>query len=462
MVKLANKESNLVEQLRDGLEQAKGFLLEELIKIGTANPNKTIDLNDDNVKQAVQSLIYSDPDDPKNRASGGGALSIIATIKDNEKKINKWIEEGYDPKAFDEIRKEMQELPDKLKKELSTQEGIEQLINERVKNNTILQQIPFFIAENNSIRGTTSIEKNNVINKIKEHIKIPQTVVSTLLQDRALLKPLVEQITKNANKFFGQDGTVVNNACVLDEKKLTPENILKFAEETNHNIKAFELMQQSLHNLDSEINISQNQKITQTLLPVISNLLPEELKQNGTQIIKNIAPVLKEPSKLAEITKSALSKLDTGYITKYSDTIINELQEVSNKGSSFWEKIKSVFTGKDYLKENLEKLVDSHISGNKEYVKDKITTFSKALTNNQFIEGLANFINENKSKNPELQNVNPVEIQNNKAVLVELRKINPNGFDRTVFEDSKKKKIQLEPPTTTPNSLSKNRTRNRG
>lgn len=76
-----NKENGLIEKLRMGIEQARGFLLEELIKIGTASSNKTININDQNVKQAIQSLIYADPDDPKNKASGGGALSIIATIK---------------------------------------------------------------------------------------------------------------------------------------------------------------------------------------------------------------------------------------------------------------------------------------------------------------------------------------------------------------------------------------------
>jgi len=470
-IKSNNKENDLVQQLRGGLEQAKGFLLEELIKIGTASTNKTIGVNDDNVKQAVQSLIYADPDDPKNKAAGGGALSIIATIKDNEKKIKEWIGKGYDSKAFNEIGKEMQGLPDQLQKKLSTQEGIDNLINERVKN-SILKQIPFFIDENNNIRGVNAIEKNNIISKINKDIEISPTTVSTLLQDKNLLNPLIGQVTKNANEFFGKEGAAVNNACVLDEKKLTPENILKFTEAANHTIKTFELMQQGLKNLVSGVDIAQNQKITETLLPVISNnIIPEKLEQSGTQIIKNIAPILKD-DKLAEVTKLTLSKLDTGYITKHGDTIVNGLQEISNNGTTFWEKIKSIFTGKDYLKEKLEKLVDSHISGNNEYIKDKITTFSKGLNNNQLVEGLTHFINENKNaitNNPQLQNINPNEIHNNKSALVELRKINPRGFDKTVFEDSKQfgssskpQEVKVKPPVATPNLSTKNQNKEIG
>lgn len=443
-IKDNTKENKLVEQLEGGLEQAKGFLLEELIKIGTANPNKTIDVNDDNVKQAVQSLIYADPDDSKNRLSGGGALSIVATIKDNEKKITEWISKGSDAKAFEAIRKEMQKLPDALQQELSTQKGIDNLINERVKNN-ILKRIPFFIDDNNNLRGINAIEKNSVINKINKDVEIPQNIVSTLLQDERLLNPLMKEITENANKFFGKEETEIEGACVLDEKKLTAENIRKFTEATNHTIKTFDTIQQGL---SSSIDINQNRPITETLLPIFSNLPLDKLEQNGTKFTKNLAPLLEKQGKpLAEATKSALSKLDIDYVTQYSDPIINELQGISNKGTSLWEKVKQVFTGKNYLQERLEQSVNKFNIASDEYVKKEIDNkiFSNALTNDQIADSLKNFVTENKATNIDPNNIDP-----NKINLVELRKINPQGFDKTMFSSPHKQET-IQPPAKTPN-----------
>lgn len=417
-----NKENGLIEKLRGGIEQARGFLLEELIKIGTASSNKTININDQNVKQAIQSLIYADPDDPKNKASGGGALSIIATIKDNNKQIAKWEKEGYNSEAFNGIKNEMEKLPKQLEIELSTQKGLDSLINERVKNN-ILKQISFFKEDGQT--GLNAIEKNNVIGKINKYIKISQDMVSTLLQDHSLLRPLIGQITKNASNFFGKDGANIENVCILDEKKLTDENILNFTHETNHTIRSFELIQKGI-NRESHLDVIKNQRITETLLPAISNISAEKLEQNGTKIVKILTPILKEDNRIAQVVKRALPKLDTDYIVEYGDKIINSVQEINDKGTSLWEKFISIFTGKDYLGERLEQSVNKYAALSDEHVKKEIDNkiFSNALTNEQIAAGLTKLMNKT---------VEPKEVNNPNLNLVEIRKANPEIFDKLLF-----------------------------
>ena len=423
----ANVGDNLVEQLRGGLEQAIGFLSEELIKIGTASPRKKIDVNDSNIKQATQTFIYADPNDPKYKGKSGGVLSVTATIKDNEKKIKEWIEKGYDSEIFAKIRKEMQELPDKLAKELSTQKGIDHLIKERVKSNSIFQQLPLFILDNNGIRGTNSVEKNNILNKINQNIEISPNIVSTLLQDRVLLKPLIAQITEFASGFFGKEGVFVENVCVVDEKKLTSKNIAKFTEATNHTIKAFEKIQENLKG--ASINVTRTQEITQKLL-----------------------------------------KLDSSYLIENSVKVCTDLKEVNNRGISLWEKFKSIFTGRNYLEERLGKVVDKYVTMNAEFVAKEIDNkiFLNALTNTDIINGITKFINENKDKvanNPEFKDLFSVTGQSivieskkvNDINLAKLRNINPIAFDKVVFEDSKQLgSINVKSPKNTPNTSTQN------
>ncbi|HJD67198.1 MAG TPA: hypothetical protein LFV66_01840 [Rickettsia endosymbiont of Bembidion lapponicum] len=417
-VRSKDKENDLIQLLKNDLKETKNYLVQGLINEGLKK--KEINVNDPDVKKTIENLIYSDPADPKNISSKPNAKndvkSIIATIKNNNEQITKWEQEGYNPEAFKGVKEEMEKLPKQLEAELSSQKNVDNLVNERVKNRIFMYAN--FAKENQPIFKD---EKDALISKINKYVEISQDTVSALLKNEKLLDPLVRQITKNASDFFGKDGANVKNVCVLDEKKLTDENILKFTYETNHAIKSFESVQKGINNLD----VAKNKQVTETLL----------------------------------------SKLDTDYITKYNNTIINELQTVSNKGTSFLEKIQAVFTGKDYLREKLENVLDTHIKANNKHIDNKITTLSKGLKNNEFVTGLKHFIDENTKKisdNSKLRNVNLNEIHNNKAALVELRKINPHRFDQTVFEDSKRlalkskpHNIKIESPTATPNFSNK-------
>ncbi|HJD55099.1 MAG TPA: hypothetical protein LFW21_00205 [Rickettsia endosymbiont of Pyrocoelia pectoralis] len=152
--------------------------------------------------------------------------------------------------------------------------------------------------------------------------------------------------------------------------------------------------------------------------------------------------------KKPEAVMQELNKLDSTYLAENNNKIADELQEISNKGTSLWERIKSVFTGKDYLQERLEQSVNKFNIASDEYVKKEIDNkiSSNALTNPQLNQGLKSFIAENKITNIDLNNIDP-----NKVNLVELRKVNPRSFDKTMFGSSHKQE-SIQPPTKTPNS----------
>ncbi|ARD86671.1 hypothetical protein A3306_05915 [Rickettsia bellii] len=163
------------------------------------------------------------------------------------------------------------------------------------------------------------------------------------------------------------------------------------------------------------------------------NQLTERLDKN-TRKSKALEPVVKLFSslyesaneKLIEKTGAILKNLDSAYLTENSPKIVSELKEINDKGTSLWEKFKSIFTGKDYLEERLEQSVNKYAALSDEHVKKEIDNkiFSNALTNEQIAVGLTKLMNKT---------VEPKEVNNPNLNLVEIRKANPEIFDKLLF-----------------------------
>lgn len=222
----------------------------------------------------------------------------------------------------------------------------------------------------------------------------------------------------------------------------------------------------------SQAEFKELQKAATYTVQQISNRLEKNnkiSKQLEQTIILTNSSGIKNP----EVIIKELNKLDSTYLDENSTKIATELKNINDRGTSLWEKFKQVFTGKNYLNERLEKIVDKYAIMSDEYVvktiNDKI--FSNALTNPEIAEGLTKFLNENKDKaatNPEFKNlipgtselivIKPEQISN--LNLAELRKINPIAFDKTIFESSKSPNVQ--PPKNTPNTPAKNQARSKG
>ncbi len=161
------------------------------------------------------------------------------------------------------------------------------------------------------------------------------------------------------------------------------------------------------------------------------NQLTERLDKN-TRASKILEPVVKlfsplyDNAKLIEKTGAILKNLDYDYLTEKSVRIVSELKEINDKGTSLWEKFKSIFTGKDYVGERLEQSINKYAALSDEYVKKVIDNkiMSNALTNEQIAAGLTKLMNKT---------VEPREVNNPNLNLVEIRKSNPEIFDKLLF-----------------------------
>ncbi|WP_342224935.1 hypothetical protein [Rickettsia endosymbiont of Urophora cardui] len=163
------------------------------------------------------------------------------------------------------------------------------------------------------------------------------------------------------------------------------------------------------------------------------NQLTERLDKN-TRESKALEPVVKLFSslyesaneKLIEKTGAILKNLDSAYLTENSPKIVSELKEINDKGTSLWEKFKSIFTGQDYLKKRLEQSINKYAALSDEHVKKEIDNkiFLNALTNEQIAAGLTKLMNKT---------VEPKEVNNPNLNLVAIRKANPEIFDKLLF-----------------------------
>ena len=163
------------------------------------------------------------------------------------------------------------------------------------------------------------------------------------------------------------------------------------------------------------------------------NQLTERLDKNTKEskmlepMVRLFAPLYESTNeKLIEKTGTILKNLDSAYLTDNSPRIVSELKEINDKGTSLWEKFKSIFTGKDYLEERLEQSVNKYAALSDEHVKKEIDNkiFSNALTNEQIAAGLTKLMNKT---------VEPKEVNNPNLNLVEIRKANPEIFDKLLF-----------------------------
>ncbi|KJW02799.1 hypothetical protein REIP_0813 [Rickettsia endosymbiont of Ixodes pacificus] len=109
------KAEELINKSRDDLKQMQGYIVGELVKIGQASENKKIDVNDVRVKDAVNSLIYSEPDNNKDpTVVVKPVLSINATTQDIQKNISKFIKNNLKyTNYFDKLQEEIKALPKK-------------------------------------------------------------------------------------------------------------------------------------------------------------------------------------------------------------------------------------------------------------------------------------------------------------------------------------------------------------
>ncbi|WP_341789359.1 hypothetical protein [Rickettsia endosymbiont of Polydrusus tereticollis] len=364
---------------------------------------------------------------------GKDGYSVEGVLYSAKKAIIELQEAGVPEENFVEITEELKKYKEDVGNKMSSKEGVTSLINDYIKDKGIVNSIGIVDENSNFIP-----DKGDIVKKVGTNLKLPEEVLNAGLKRIDLISPLHKGINKHMAQCFAIEGQQENPVwCVLDRAKLTPENIEKFTKLVNHDMKAFSVIQE---NLTSEINVEKNKEITSVLLPTITKLNPEEMQEKGKEIVKNFAPLLESKNeKLAKSTESALAKLDSGYLSEYSAVIAAELKTVNEKGTSLWEKFKSVFTHTDYLAERLKKVTDNYVLKNNEYVEKEINNkiFLNAMPEKQLATGLSEFIEQNKDKLQGLEDITSKIKTSSKKInskeLAELRKVNPVGFDKALF-----------------------------
>lgn len=147
--------------------------------------------------------------------------------------------------------------------------------------------------------------------------------------------------------------------------------------------------------------------------------------------------------KLVKATESLLKNSDPNFLAEHAETIKSDLEKASK--NSFLDKIRSIF-GRDKLKNAIE-----HFAKENQYYVDKRDVVSKIsiLTDEQIAKDLSAFVSDividKNNKNKILKNeslkslINKddsinITLETYKNIdLVELRKINPEKFDK-IFE----------------------------
>lgn len=448
------KNENLRDTVKTVLGQVKNESLseedrikeEKRIESSGYNLLATINTTEQKIKKIVEELAKEQLKGIKNELAQY-QKEITTTLASNEditsiKKLAKELEE----KHFKGIKNELAQYQKEITTALTSNEGITSIVNDYIKLKGVVENIGLF-----EKGGKLVADKRDIITLIAKDISINPEIISAGLKDIKLLEPLQHIATLRTTECFAIDGEQNPVYCVLDRAKLTPENIEKFTKLVNHDMKAFSVVQESLKSLGSAIDIEQNIETTKTLLPVLSNLNPEALEKKGSEVVRNLAPLLQDKDKpIAKSTESALAKLDSGYLSEYSAVIAAELKTVNEKGTSLWEKFKSVFTHTDYLAERLEKVTDNYVLKNDEYVEKEINNkiFLNAVKDTEIATGLTKFIEQNKDK---LQGLEIITSKPSKKInskeLAKLRKVNPVGFDKALFGQTPSyDKIPPSPP----------------
>lgn len=294
---------NSIAAFRGGMSSMKGYISDELIKIA-ANNNGIVDINNTQFQQACRALLESDP------SVNPGAYSILAEVKGIEEKINKLIagkppeKMGIDESYFTEFMKELHNYQDSMRKQLSSNDGINQLIDQRLINKNIFLHTNLYErGENNQPITLTPQNKINFLSKVGSYIQnIPQELrKEIILSIKAGKNPKLDKLTNDALiSAFATYGDETKTWGILDQHKITEENIKKFSDSINKIIKDENIklvteksFNEAIKNIESgkkgiAITTEQKEKIYKKLFPELSALNSNPSPNNPSSLTSEI------------------------------------------------------------------------------------------------------------------------------------------------------------------------------
>ncbi|WP_341792718.1 MULTISPECIES: hypothetical protein [unclassified Rickettsia] len=381
-----NRVNTAIEEMRGEIVLLNNYigrtLYEKVQEIGSIDIAKN-----ENLRGTVKTILGQVQDESlsaeqrieEEKRIANAGYNLFSTVSTIGEKIKKLAEQGLGEENFNGITNELEQYQKKITTSLSSDEGITSIVNDYIKLKGVVENIGLF-----EKGGKLVADKRDIITLIAKDISISSEIISVGLKDIKLLEPLQHIATLRTTECFAIDGEQNPLYCVLDREKLNlKENIEKFTQLFNHDIKAFSIIQGTLKEI-GPIDIEQNKKSTQALLPTISKLKPEEIQEKGTEIVKNFAPLLESKNeKLAKATDIFLKSIDPAYLAENSKNIAENLQQATK--TNLWEKIKTIIFRQDVVGKKLEKVTGEHVLKNNEYVEKEINNkiFSNAIPENR-------------------------------------------------------------------------------
>ncbi len=293
------------------LDQIGNIIARELTTIVERRNVGIVDVTIPEMVEARESLLNAKAD-PHNPNIGTFSLAVV--MENINKDIGKHIKRGVPSEFFDKLRREINESKNKLIKDLSTNAGVESLINKR-NILRMFESAPIMRrTDDNSLKNLPPEQLNILFGQLAKNIdNIPPEFSRLMILSGAFPTKALPELTQKINDTILNLFTDISDNKkygILDEVKLTEENFKKFGKVINGFIKeaheenkfvenlkktlsngVMEQVFQKIEKTKTQISDEEKKKITEQLLPSLVKLSYQSLTADSN-IIPNLVTEL--------------------------------------------------------------------------------------------------------------------------------------------------------------------------
>ena len=280
-----------------------------------------------------------------------GNAGVHATKNGADKRAQKLIDKGADPKLFEEVENNYQKARDILETKTSSVEGVKELMIESIKNDAVMNSFSSSMKKlDGKIEQIGPSEKRPIVQQLKEQINIDNDVLENYIKSPTAQSKGLQLSKELLYKTFGAEG----KDSTLDASKFTPENLKKFGQELSSALSQeanspHTLIQNTLNAMQKEQNINiapkRAQKINNAIAPALAKLDPQYLKEHKKEIIEELTKSLSQK-------KTVLSNFRKDYAIS-SKELDKIAEKIANKHTQVFkeEKEKVVASAKKIVSE---------------------------------------------------------------------------------------------------------------
>ncbi|MDG1436412.1 MAG: hypothetical protein P8P83_01315 [Rickettsiaceae bacterium] len=349
MAKTPNDIDKDIQILRNDLVGIKGYIASEFIKILTSHNGKINEKCENDLADAVTSLIYSDPKVVNSKESvkeRNGAKLPVVSLTATEQEISEAIEKGKEANPdsvalYEDFENEVNKFKEELLDKTSTLEGQLELSSEKVQYKLIENSIQaFYTDNNNNMLDLPKEQKEKIAQKISNNINLSDEVIqSAYSNDKELNNKIKAFVSKKINTELGlKEGEYVIDPSLTSNKfsglddKFDKTFTSKFGKELNASpmiLEAISVVHQKHPNI-----VNKSDKVIEFLAPGIADLqreCPKYVKNHKEQIVSTLSNDLTNGKTLVSTAKKLLFRLEDYSIAGSSlERINNSIKALSN------------------------------------------------------------------------------------------------------------------------------------